>query len=105
MAFANIDLLAPVAANNIDRYGAGLGGIDVCPSGVVVFGKATAALTAGSTVYVTPAGDVSTAAAETSMKGVVQCDAAIGDGVWVLMLGITSGDDPAWVVPALGAAA
>lgn len=104
MACANIDLMAPVAANNLDRYGAGLGGIDVCPSGVVVFGKATAALTAGATVYVTPAGNVSTTAAATSAKGVVQCAAAIGEGVWVLLLGITSGANPAWVVPALGAA-
>lgn len=105
MACANIDLMAPVAANNLSRYGAGKGGIDVCPSGVVVFGVATAALTAGATVYVTAAGDVSTTSAVTSAKGVVQCNAAIGDGVWVLLLGITSGANPAWVVPAMGAAA
>lgn len=105
MAFANIDLLNPVAAASMPTYTAGVGQLDVCPTGVVVFGKATAALTAGDTVYVTPAGGVSTTSAETSAKGIVQCAAAIGDGVWVLLLGITSGAAPAWVIPAMGAAA
>lgn len=104
MAFANIDLLNPVAVNSMPVYTAGVGQIDVCPTGVVVFGKATAALTAGATVYVTPAGGVSTTSAATSAKGVVQCAAAVGEGVWVLLLGITSGANPAWVIPALGAA-
>lgn len=103
MAFANIDLLNPVAKASMPVYTAGVGQIDVCPSGVVVFGTATAALTAGAEVYVTPAGQVSTESAATSAKGIVQCDAAIDDGVWVLLLGITSGEEPAWVVPAMGA--
>lgn len=103
MAFANIDLETPVLAKDLPEYSSGVGQIDVCPTGVVTFGIAQAALTKGATVYVTVDGKVSADAAATSIKGIVQCDAAAGDGVHVLLFGLTSGENPAWVLPALGA--
>ena len=102
MAFANIDLTASVPAPALDVDGSGVGQFDVCPTGVVVFAKASVALAAADDVYVTPAGVASKTKAATSLAGKVQCAVAAGEGVWVLVFGVTSGANPAFVVPALG---
>ena len=97
---ANIDLTAPVAAENLNRYGAGLGQMDLAPQGLVVFGKAAAKLTSGATVHVSANGTVATGSSAGAVSGKILCDAESGDGVWVLVFG-NAGDE--FVEPSVGA--
>lgn len=98
---ANIDLTAPVAAENLNRYGAGLGQMDLAPQGLVVFGKAGAKLTSGSTVHVSADGTIAMSSSAGAISGTILCGAEVGEGVWVLVLG-NAGDE--FVVPSVGAA-
>ena len=97
MAFANINLTESVPAASLSVYGSGAGQFDVHPTGVVCFGIASVALTANATVYINPAdGTVTTTKTNDYLTGVVECNAAIGDGVWVKVFGLANG---AYVVP------
>lgn len=105
MAFANINLKASVPEKSLSVYGAGVGQYDVCPSGVVMFGIAQVALTGAEspqTVYIGLDGNVTTSAGANTLKAIVECDAAVGEGVWVKVFGTTA-DGSAFVLPTAGA--
>lgn len=99
MASANINLTQSVPEEVLDVYGAGLGTFDICPTGVVVFAKASVALSKNDTVYVKTDGTVSKSTSSGAMAGVVECAAASGEGVWVKVLGTANSK---FVVPSLG---
>lgn len=98
MGLPNVDITKPVAVKDLSVYGAGAGDFGVFKQGMAVFAIATAAITANAVAYVTPDGKASATSATGSLTGVAACNAAAGEGVWVVVLGNTGS---AFVAPSV----
>ena len=103
MSTANVNFSKSIPVSELPIYTANKCDRGYGPQAVGVFGIATAAINgsaaAPATAYITPSGDVSTTAAETSLMCKVECAVAVGEGVWVKIAGKVS--DGSYIVEAL----
>lgn len=98
MAFSTINLTEPVLEKDLAAYGAKPGQHDCYPDGIAVFAVNTDSATVSSgTVYITPAGELSSATDTGCLAGVTLADCPAGAGIYAVVQGLVPGDTPAFV--------
>ena len=98
MAFSTINLTEPVLEKDLAAYGAKPGQHDCYPDGIAVFAVNTDSATISSgTVYITPAGALSSATDTGALTGVTLADCLAGAGIYAIVQGLVPGDTPAFV--------